>query len=1016
MIKYDDELYHIGVSKLDGAPGRGSGRYELGSGENPNQHLDGFLRTVREYQKQGYNYTDIGKFMGMSSKEVRERVMIENERDKAAKKSTAIDLKSQNWSNTAIAEYLGVTEGTVRNYLKAKDDAQKKVVDNTAEVLKAATDKNRFIDVGLGANLMIGEGVTKTRFDTALRKLQDEGYKLYDFQVEQLGTGHMTTMKVLGLPDTTKAECLEQRDKIGFITDFMLQDGGRTIRGIEPPVSVDSKRIMIRYADDKNGSGKDKDGVIEIRRGVEDLSLGAAKYAQARIAVDGTHYLKGMAIYSDNIPDGYDIVFNTNKTSDVPKIAPVGSKAVLKELKTTKNGEVDWTNPFGTTLRMMDGQIVGQSHYTDKDGNEKLGAINIVRQEGDWKTWSKTLSSQFLAKQPLALIKQQLKISYDDKEKEFDEYKSLTNPEIKQNLLLSFADDCDASAAHLKAAALPRQSSKVILPLTDIKDNEVYAPTYEDGEQVILIRYPHGGTFEIPLLTVNNKNKEGSAVIGGDAKDAIGISSKVAEQLSGADFDGDTVTVIPIKGQTIKADKPLPQLDGFEPKVLYAVDKSERKIKIDTQKEMGMISNLITDMTIKGAEPSELARAVKHSMVVIDAEKHNLDYKQSFIDNNIAQLKETYQGGAKKGASTLISLSNADVRTDEFKEKTSTKQRTKEEQLWFDSVKDHYKDLNKEDLSRFYKVRNKLDADEYKRYMNGEKIYYKTEGTHVSNFRNRKEQVWLDQHPDYSSLDNAKDREKYLRYEKKMTRAEYDDYMNGERIFTTLANGKTFEKVPSNSENLTTTKRMKLVRDAYELSSGTLQENEYAAYANKLKALANEARKEARSIEPTKVNKEAKIAYAKEVASLNDKIKKAELNAPLERKAQLIANVNYRNLIKDNPAISSDEEGKLKTQTLAAARFRTGANKKQNSIDLTSEEWAAIQAGALSSSRIKDVIKNTNKDKLLSMALPRQKSIIGSAELASIKSMVANGYTIQEISESTGFSTSTISDVIRKED
>ena len=53
------------------------------------------------------------------------------------------------------------------------------------------------------------------------------------------------------------------------------------------------------------------------------------------------------------------------------------------------------------------------------------------------------------------------------------------------------------------------------------------------------------------------------------------------------------------------------------------------------QQEMGKISNLITDMTIRGANSEELARAVRHSMVVIDSEKHELDFKQSEKDNGI---------------------------------------------------------------------------------------------------------------------------------------------------------------------------------------------------------------------------------------------------------------------------------------------------------------------------------------------------------------------------------------------
>src|SRR5690606_21658099 len=80
------------------------------------------------------------------------------------------------------------------------------------------------------------------------------------------------------------------------------------------------------------------------------------------------------------------------------------------------------------------------------------------------------------------------------------------------------------------------------------------------------------------------------------------------------------------------------------------------------QSEMGKVSNLITDMTIKGANTNEIARAVRHSMVVIDAEKHNLNYKQSAIDNGISQLKQKYQGGADKGASTLISRTTSEQR------------------------------------------------------------------------------------------------------------------------------------------------------------------------------------------------------------------------------------------------------------------------------------------------------------------------------------------------------------------
>ena len=228
---------------------------------------------------------------------------------------------------------------------------------------------------------------------------------------------------------------------------------------------------------------------------------------------------------------------------------------------------------------------------------------------------------------------------------------------MKKTLLKSFADDCDSAAGHLQAAALPRQKYQVILPITSMKDNEVYAPNYKNGETVALIRFPHGGTFEIPILKVNNKQSEAKRTLG-NALDAVGINSKVAERLSGADFDGDTVLVIPCNSSSSKvkitSTPQLKELENFDAKLDYATIKKGDtyyndagqpvKIMKNTQTEMGKISNLITDMTLKGATDSELARAVKHSMVVIDAEKHKLDYKQSEIDNGISALKKKYLG------------------------------------------------------------------------------------------------------------------------------------------------------------------------------------------------------------------------------------------------------------------------------------------------------------------------------------------------------------------------------------
>lgn len=426
--------------------------------------------------------------------------------------------------------------------------------------------------------------------------------------------------------------------------------------GIKPPVSLDSSRIQVRYRDQ---GGLEKDGTIELRRGVDDISLGKANYAQVRIAVDGTHYLKGMAVYSDNLPDGVDVVFNTNKTEDVPMLGPKDN-TVLKPMKRTADGQIDPANPFGATIKK-------QLFYNSGDGNEKQGVMNIVNEEGGWAEYAKTLSAQMLSKQPVPLIKRQLNESYESRKKELDEILSLTNPAVKKKLLESYAEDCDTAAVNLKAAAFPRQATQVILPLTTIKDTEVYAPQYRDGEEVVLIRFPHAGIFEIPKLRVNNRNKEGKSSIGPAAKDAIGISSTVAEQLSGADFDGDTVLVIPVNDKVkIRTDKTLDALKGFDPKVEYKGYPGLKKINSDyKQKQMGVVSNLITDMTLQGAPMDEIARAVKYSMCIIDAEKHNLDYKRCYQEQNIDALKKEYQGGG--GVSTLISRAKSPIQVPERK-------------------------------------------------------------------------------------------------------------------------------------------------------------------------------------------------------------------------------------------------------------------------------------------------------------------------------------------------------------
>ena len=624
---------------------RRSGRYPWGSGNNPFQRGGDFLGAIEDMKAKGLSDSEIAASMGLNTRELREFRSIAKNEERAANAALAYRLKQKGYSNVAIGERMGINESSVRSLLDPSLQEKAASTAMTATVLKDAVDNKGLIDIGVGIEQHLG--VAPTKLSTAVAMLKEQGYVVHTIKVQQVGTGEFTTMKVLAPPGTEWKTVVQNQAQISMVDDYS-EDGGRTFLGLEPVRSIDSNRILIRYAEE---GGADKDGVIQLRRGVEDLDMGDASYAQVRIGVDGKQYMKGMSIYSDDIPVGYDVVYNTKKPKGTPAID------VYKPM----TGDDD--NPFGAMLR--------QKHYIDANGNEQLSALNMVGfvpgagEEGSWGKWSKTLSSQVLSKQSTGLAKQQLALAVKLREEEYNEIMTLTNPTIQRELLRAYADGADAASVHLKAAGLPRQGTQVLLPFNSIKENQVYAPNFRNGEVVALIRYPHGGTFEIPELIVNNRNREAKSLVGA-AKDAVGINPKVANQLSGADFDGDTVVVIPNNQGRIRTSSPLAGLKNFDPQAAYKGYDGMKKITgPGMQMEMGKVSNLITDMTIRGAKPNEIARAVRHSMVIIDSEKHGLNYKQSYLDNGIGQLKEKYQGRTTAGAATLISRAKSEIRVDQ---------------------------------------------------------------------------------------------------------------------------------------------------------------------------------------------------------------------------------------------------------------------------------------------------------------------------------------------------------------
>lgn len=875
MIIDEVHLAHYGIL-------RRSGRYPWGSSSNQSTRNRDFLSYVETLRKNsGLSEVKIAESIGISTTDLRAAKTVAKAEQKQSQIAQAQRLKEKALSNIEIGKRMGLNESSVRALLKPGMDDKTNVIDNVSNMLKTELVKKPFLDVGSGSELSLN--ISETKLKAAISKLEEEGYTTHTIKLPQLGTKNETTYKVLVAPGVTWGDVQRNKYSIKQIQSFS-DDGFRTVFGILPPKSIDISRVGIVYADK---GGADADGVIYVRPGVKDVELGGKIYAQVRIKVNETHYIKGMAMYKDGLPKGSDLVFNTNKNDTGNKLD------ALKPLKEDKDNE------FGS-------QISRQIFTKTAEGKINVTSVmNIVTEEGGWEKWANKISPQVLSKQSPKLAKTQLDLTYENREKELKNILSLTNPIVKQKLLLEFADGVDTDSVVLKAQALPRQSTHIILPIASLKENEVYAPNYINGERVVLIRYPHAGLFEIPEVTVNNNHPESKKLLG-PVRDAIGIHPKVAQKLSGADFDGDTVLVIPNNQNKIKTKPALDGLKTFDPVRAYPGYPGMKKMS-NTQTEMGKISNLITDMTLLGAPHSDIVRAVRHSMVVIDAEKHGLNFKESYSANGIKDLQNKYQPSG--GASTIISRAKGQVYIPERRERRASE---------------------------------------------GGSIDRKT-GAKI--------------------------------------------YVNTGRI-----NKQTGELAKQKE------RRLGIEDNAFKLSSGTPMENLYAGHSNRLKALANRARKESINIGNIKWSESAKKVYSKEVASLNSRLALAIRNRPLERQAQVIANGVVYQKRQAEPNMDSDKLKKVKNQSLEQARAVTGA--KKHKIVITQSEWNAIQQGAFSTTKLKTILDNADMDVVRELATPRVKKEVSASKTIRAKTMMNSNYTRAEIASALGINLNALDNIL----
>jgi hypothetical protein len=299
-------------------------------------------------------------------------------------------------------------------------------------------------------------------------------------------------------------------------------------------------------------------------------------------------------------------------------------------------------------------------------------------------------------------------------------------------------------------------------------------------------------------------------------------------------------------------------------------------------------------------------------MVVIDAEKHKLNYKQSAIDNGISQLKAKFQGSAKAGASTLVSRATSSVRVEARKGRPAAEG-------------------------------GPIDK------RTGKLVYVPTGETYV----------------------NSK--------------------------------GQTVKKTIES-------KRLAETDDAHTLSSHTPIEKIYADHSNSLKALANQARKEMVNTKGVPYSPTAKKAYADAVTTLRAKLNVALRNKPLERQAQLLANAAVQVKRDANPNMEASDLKKIKSQELTKARIKTGAGKIR--IDITPHEWAAIQAGAVSTNVLRQILENADLDKVKALATPRERPTMTAAMQSRARTMLRLGYTQAQVADQLGVSVSTLTSSI----
>ena len=150
--------------------------------------------------------------------------------------------------------------------------------------------------------------------------------------------------------------------------------------------------------------------------------------------------------------------------------------------------------------------------------------------------------------------------------------------------------------------------------------------------------------------------------------------------------------------------------------------------------------------------------------------------------------------------------------------------------------------------------------------------------------------------------------------------------------------------------------------------------------------------------------------YSEEVDSLNNKLRKAQMNRPREREAQFMANILFEEkkaaLTEAGEELDKEDERKLRDRLIKKTRAICGAARY--TIPISDKEWEAIQNGALSHTKVAKILERADADQVRQRATPKKQFEWTNAKQNIALTMANSGWTMAEIAERLGTSTTTI--------